>query len=64
MPTGKFALSGFRIFGKGSRKAPEKVENFIVLRADKEKMEKEKFMDSLATKSRCRWLCHLFRKIS
>jgi hypothetical protein len=37
MPTGKFALSGFRIFGKGSGKAPEKVENFIVLRADKEK---------------------------
>ena len=37
MPTGKFALSGFRIFGKGNGKAPEKVENFIVLRADKEK---------------------------
>lgn len=37
MPTGKFALSGFRVFGKGNGKAPEKVENFMVLRADKAK---------------------------
>ncbi|VXB63764.1 Xylosidase [Flavobacterium sp. 9AF] len=37
MPTGKFALSGFRIFGKGNGVAPKKVENFMVLRADKNK---------------------------
>lgn len=37
MPTGKFALSGFRVFGKGKGKSPEKVENFMVLRADKSK---------------------------
>ncbi len=32
MPTGKFAISGFRVFGKGNGSLPEKVENFIVLR--------------------------------
>ena len=37
MPTGKFALSGFRVFGKGSGEKPGKVENFIVLRADPKK---------------------------
>lgn len=37
MPTGKFALSGFRIFGKGMSQKPEKVENFIALRADPKK---------------------------
>ena len=37
MPTGTFALSGFRVFGKGKGKSPEKVENFMVLRADKSK---------------------------
>lgn len=37
MPTGKFALSGFRVFGKGKGKSPEKVQNFMVLRADKSK---------------------------
>lgn len=37
MPTGKFALSGFRVFGKGSGKAPGPVENFVVLRASPEK---------------------------
>lgn len=37
MPTGKFALSGFRVFGKGKGVAPKKVENFMVLRADKNK---------------------------
>lgn len=36
MPTGTFALSGFRVFGKGSGKVPEKVENFVPLRASKE----------------------------
>lgn len=37
MPTGKFALSGFRVFGKGNGVAPKKVENFMVLRADAKK---------------------------
>jgi len=37
MPTGKFALSGFRVFGKGSGQKPEKVQNFIALRADPKK---------------------------
>jgi xylan 1,4-beta-xylosidase len=37
MPTGKFALSGFRIFGKGAGNKPEKVENFIALRSSPEK---------------------------
>ena len=37
MPTGKFALSGFRVFGKGSGNQPKPVENFIVLRADPKK---------------------------
>lgn len=37
MPTGKFALSGFRVFGKGVGEKPKEVENFMVLRADKHK---------------------------
>ncbi|MDX8339008.1 discoidin domain-containing protein [Draconibacterium sp. IB214405] len=37
MPTGKFALSGFRVFGKGSSEKPNKVEDFMVLRADPNK---------------------------
>lgn len=37
IPSGKFALSGFRIFGKGSGKVPEAVQNFMVLRADAKK---------------------------
>ncbi|SMC79302.1 F5/8 type C domain-containing protein [Moheibacter sediminis] len=37
MPTGKFALSGFRVFGKGAGKVPEKVQNFVPLRADAKK---------------------------
>ena len=37
MPTGKFALSGFRIFGKGNGQKPEKVQNFVPLRADPKK---------------------------
>jgi len=32
MPTGKFAISGLRVFGKGSGSAPKKVEKFVVLR--------------------------------
>ena len=34
MPTGKFALSGLRIFGEGSVAKPKPVKNFVVLRAD------------------------------
>jgi hypothetical protein len=37
MPTGKFALSGFRVFGKGIGEIPKAVENFVVLRAEKNK---------------------------
>lgn len=37
MPTGKFALSGFRIFGKGNQKPPAPVADFIVLRTPKDK---------------------------
>lgn len=34
MPTGKFALSGFRVFGNANARKPGKVEDFVVLRAD------------------------------
>ncbi|SNR70285.1 discoidin domain-containing protein [Lutibacter flavus] len=37
MPTGKFALSGFRVFGFGNGEKPKEVEKFIVLRADPKK---------------------------
>lgn len=37
IPSGKFALSGFRVFGKGSAKKPEAVEDFVVLRGDTSK---------------------------
>ncbi|MHA6727807.1 discoidin domain-containing protein [Chryseobacterium sp. A301] len=37
MPTGKFALSGLRVFGKGPGEAPGKVQNFVPLRADPKK---------------------------
>lgn len=37
MPTGKFALSGFRIFGNGNGVKPDMVRNFIVLRTEKDK---------------------------
>lgn len=33
MPTGKFAISGFRVFGKGKGEKPGAVENFVVLRS-------------------------------
>jgi hypothetical protein len=33
MPTGKFAISGFRIFGKGSGEKPAEVKGFIPLRS-------------------------------
>jgi xylan 1,4-beta-xylosidase len=37
MPTGKFALSGFRVFGHGNGAKPDAVQNFIVLRTEKDK---------------------------
>lgn len=37
MPTGKFAISGFRVFGKGHRAPPDSVAEFIVLRTEKDK---------------------------
>jgi hypothetical protein len=33
MPTGKFAISGFRVFGKGNGVKPEAVKNFVALRS-------------------------------
>jgi hypothetical protein len=37
MPTGKFAISGFRIFGLGAGEKPEAVKDFMVLRTRKDK---------------------------
>ena len=37
MPTGKFALCGFRIFGRGSGNAPAIVNNFVPLRTEPNK---------------------------
>jgi hypothetical protein len=37
MPTGKFAISGFRIFGLGPGEKPGAVEDFMVLRTKKDK---------------------------
>ena len=34
MPTGKFAISGFRVFGKGEGLPPDTVKNFLVLRSE------------------------------
>ena len=34
MPTGKFAISGLRVFGKGSGEKPDTVKQFIVLRSE------------------------------
>jgi xylan 1,4-beta-xylosidase len=36
-PAGKFAISGFRVFGLGNGKKPEKVKGFVVLRTEKDK---------------------------
>ncbi|WP_246050316.1 discoidin domain-containing protein [Neolewinella litorea] len=33
MPTGKFAISGFRVFGKGAGEVPDPVQHFVVLRS-------------------------------
>jgi xylan 1,4-beta-xylosidase len=37
MPQGKFALSGFRVFGKGIGEKPDAVKQFMVLRTEKDK---------------------------
>ncbi|MBI5857177.1 MAG: discoidin domain-containing protein [Sphingobacteriales bacterium] len=37
MPTGKFAISGLRVFGNGNRTKPEAVKTFMVLRTEKDK---------------------------
>jgi len=37
MPTGKFALSGFRVFGNGNGLKPDAVKEFVVLRTEKDK---------------------------
>ncbi|WP_460686086.1 family 43 glycosylhydrolase [Niabella aquatica] len=37
MPTGKFAISGLRVFGNGNGAKPEAVKDFIVLRTEKDK---------------------------
>ncbi|HNU14118.1 MAG TPA: family 43 glycosylhydrolase [Chitinophagaceae bacterium] len=37
MPTGKFAISGFRVFGNGNGAKPDAVQGFIVLRTEKDK---------------------------
>jgi hypothetical protein len=37
IPTGKFAISGFRVFGHGSGNKPEKVKELIVFRTSKDK---------------------------
>lgn len=37
MPTGKFAISGLRVFGKGPGEKPDTVKQLIVLRTEKDK---------------------------
>jgi hypothetical protein len=37
IPTGKFALSGLRIFGNGNGAKPDSVKTFMVLRSEKDK---------------------------
>jgi len=37
MPTGKFALSGLRVFGNGTGDTPASVKHFVVLRGDSER---------------------------
>lgn len=37
MPTGKFAISGLRVFGHGNGKNPDTVKQFMVLRTEKDK---------------------------
>lgn len=37
MPTGKFAISGLRVFGNGNQSTPKSVKDFVVLRTEKDK---------------------------
>lgn len=37
MPTGRFAISGLRVFGNGNGAKPEAVKEFLVLRTEKDK---------------------------
>ncbi|GAB3014509.1 family 43 glycosylhydrolase [Niabella terrae] len=37
MPTGKFAISGLRVFGNGGGERPDTVQGFVVLRTEKDK---------------------------
>ena len=37
MPTGKFAISGLRVFGNDGGAKPDTVQGFIVLRTEKDK---------------------------
>lgn len=37
MPTGKFAISGLRVFGRGQGSEPAAVDDFIVMRTEKDK---------------------------
>ncbi|PSL48011.1 F5/8 type C domain-containing protein [Chitinophaga niastensis] len=37
MPTGKFAISGLRVFGNGNGPTPDTVKTFVVLRTEKDK---------------------------
>jgi hypothetical protein len=37
MPPGKFAISGFRVFGQGNGSKPDAVKDFMVLRTEKDK---------------------------
>ena len=37
LPSGKFAISGLRVFGKGKGSVPEPVKDFVVLRTEKDK---------------------------
>ena len=37
MPSGKFAISGLRVFGNGEGKKPEPVKDLIILRTEKDK---------------------------
>ena len=37
MPTGKFAISGLRVFGNGNGAKPDMVKQFVVLRTEKDK---------------------------
>lgn len=36
-PTGKFAISGLRVFGNGNQLVPKSVKDFVVLRTEKDK---------------------------